>query len=255
LGAFAAATAVWLAAAPAWAIETGGPTQLPPPPPPPLTAPGAGAAPAPRSAPKPAATPPPPAAPVSSTASAGSGGSASVSESSAPAADTGTDVGPHALDTRWFIAPMLGFASHYLDFGLGLRGGKTLDNHIYVGGTFLYQLGEGGSYSGPTVNGVNTSASWSSSGFYIGPEGGYDFDLRVVVVRPMGLGLFSWTASTGGPAGGGSTSSTQVVAWPGCTVIWSVPHTDFFVGGDLRVVTVPGGSVGVYALAGMHFGS
>jgi hypothetical protein len=176
--------------------------------------------------------------------------------SSAPAADTGTDVGPHALDTRWFIAPMLGFASHYLDFGLGLRGGKTLDNHIYVGGTFLYQLGEGGSYSGTTINGISTSASWSSSGFYVGPEGGYDFDLRVVVVRPyMGLGLFSWTSSTGGPAGGGSTSSTQVVAWPGCTVIWSVPHTDFFVGGDLRVVTVPGGSVGLYALGGIHFGS
>jgi hypothetical protein len=190
-----------------------------------------------------------------SGSSNGASASVSVSASTPPAADT-IDDGPHALDTRWFVAPMLGFASHYLDFGLGVRGGKTLDNHIYIGGTFLYQLGEGGSYTGPTINGVSTSASWSSSGFYVGPEGGYDFDLRVVVVRPyIGLGLFSWTGSVSGPAGGGSSSSTQVVAWPGCTVIWNVPRTDFFVGGDLRVVTVPGGSVGFYALGGMHFGS
>jgi hypothetical protein len=138
---------------------------------------------------------------------------------------------------------MLGFATHYGDFGAGLRGGKTLDNHLYVGGTFLYQVGESW---GP----------WSSSSFYVGPEAGYDFDLRVVVVRPyMGLGLFTWTASTIGPAAGGSTSSTQVVAWPGCSVLWNVPGSDFFLGGDVRVVTVPGASLGVYALAGIHFGT
>ena len=231
--AFAAAT--FGVVAPAQAIETGGAPQLPPPPPPPLTAPPSGAPGAPRTAPKAAPAPPPPA-----SSSAGASASVGVSTSAPPAADAGPDTGPHALDTRWFIAPMLGFASHYLDFGFGLRGGKTLDDHIYIGGTFLYQIGEGGSVSGGTINGVSTSASWSSSGFYVGPEGGYDFDLRVVVVRPyMGLGLFSWTSSAFGPAGGGATSSTQLVAWPGCTVIWSVPHTDFFLGGDLRVVTVP----------------
>jgi hypothetical protein len=229
--------------APAHAIETGGAQQLPPPPPPPLTAapPGAGApAPAPAPAPtrrasKPSSSP----APTGSAPAA----SASVTASATPGADEGPDAGRHALDTRFFLAPTVGFASHYLDFGMGLRGGKTLDNHIYVGGSFLYQVGES---PGP----------WSTSAFYGGPEVGYDFDLRVLVVRPyMGLGLFSWTSSIVGPAAGGSTSTTQVVAWPGCSVIWNVPRSDFFVGGDLRVVTVPGGSVGLYALAGLHFGT
>ncbi len=222
-------------ASPAAAIETSGPAQLPPPPPPP-------AAPAPRARVAPAS-----AAPGSVGAAAG------------PSADLGPDTGPHAFDPRWFLAPMLGFASDYLNFGVGLRGGKTFDNHLYVGGTFLYQLGEsGGATTTVAVPGgpVTTSASWSSSGFYVGPEAGYDFDLRVVVVRPyMGLGVFSWTSSAAGPAAGGSTSTTQVVAWPGCTVLWNVPGSDFFLGGDVRLVTVPGGSIGLYALGGMHFGS
>jgi hypothetical protein len=258
----ASTLALVAAASPALAIETGG-SQLPPPPPPPLTAapPGAGApTPAPRAAPR---TPAPAPAPVSygsgAGASANAGASVTLAGSTQPS-DTGTDAGPHALDTRWFIAPMLGFASDYLNFGIGVRGGKTLDNHIYIGGTFLYSLGEGGSTNGVIVAGpngpINTSASWSTSGLYLGPEGGYDFDLKYVVVRPyMGLGIFTWTSSASGPASGGSTSSTQVVAWPGCTVIWNVPRSDFFLGGDVRVVTVPGGSVGVYALGGIHFGT
>jgi hypothetical protein len=84
----------------------------------------------------------------------------------------------HALDTRWFIAPLLGFASENLSFGIGVRGGKTLDNHIYIGGTFVYQTGDSGSYSASvtTPGGVvGASGSWSYNGFYVGPEGGYDF--------------------------------------------------------------------------------
>jgi hypothetical protein len=265
LTAATAAAIATLASAPARAIETGG-SQLPPPPPPPLTAAPPGAptpAPAPRSAPRPATAPASGASAGASVSAGGAGasGGASVTYAGAPPpADEAPDTGPHAFDTRWFVAPMLGFASDYLNFGIGVRGGKVLDNHIYIGGTFLYSLGEGGSTNGVVVAGpngpINTSTSWSTSGLYIGPEGGYDFDLRYVVVRPyMGLGIYTWTASAAGPAAGGSTSSTQVVAWPGCTVIWPVPHSDFFLGGDLRVLTVPGGSVGFYALGGMHFGS
>jgi|SRR5579859_2226785 len=257
-----ATLALLTASSPAWAIETGG-SQLPPPPPPPLSAapPGAAApAPAPRAAAKPLTTPASSnGAGDSATANGGtSGASASASVTYAGAsqpADEAPDSGPHAFDTRWFVAPMLGFASQYMNFGIGVRGGKVLDNHIYIGGTFLYSLGQGGTYSVVAPNGVVSSASWSTSSFYLGPEGGYDFDLRYVVVRPyMGLGVFSWP-SAAGPAAGGSTNNTQVVAWPGCTVIWPVPHSDFFLGGDLRVVTVPGGSVGFYALGGLHFGS
>src|SRR5258708_1391396 len=216
----ASALALIAGASPAFAIETGG-SQLPPPPPPPLTAapPGAVApAPAPRAAPRAAA--PAPVSNASGTGASANAGAAVTLAGATQPSDTGLDAGPHALGTHWVIAPMIGSASDCLNVGIGGRGGKTLDNHIYTGGTFLYSLGEGGSTNGVVVAGpngpINTSTSWSTSGLYLGPEGGYDFDLKYVVVRPyMGLGIFTWTSSASGPAAGGSTSSTQVVAWPG----------------------------------------
>ena len=246
LGAFVAASLAGVA--PCFAIETGQPPNLPPPPPPPLTTatPGTGAPPpAPRTT-RPA-TPPP--ASSSGTATAG-----------ASTADSGASYGAdHALDTRWFIAPLLGFASESLSLGLGVRGGKTLDNHIYIGGTFVYQVGESGNYSGTvTAPGttVTSSGSWSYNGFYIGPEGGYDFDLKVVVVRPyMGLGLFDLTGSASAGGVSGSGSSTRFVVWPGCTVIWNVPNSNFFVGGDIRLISLPDVALGIYAMGGIHLGS
>jgi hypothetical protein len=240
-----------LAASPSWAIETGAPPVLPPPPPPPLTSspPGAGApAPAPRSA-RPASSP------QSTTPSTGVSGGVGATAS----ADTGVSSSSSAgssFDTRWFIAPLLGYLSENLNFGIGVRGGKTLDNHIYIGGTFIYQLGE--STGGTATNGLGQSVNYSAStsGFYVGPEGGYDFDLRPIVLRPyLGLGLFSWTGSSSAAGVSASASGSQFVVWPGVTVLWSVPNTNFFIGGDARIVSVPGAAFGVYALGGMHFGT
>jgi hypothetical protein len=238
------------AVTPCFAIETGQPPNLPPPPPPPLTTatPGTGSAPPPSRAARPASS-----APASSSSSS----SASVGTSTA---DSGTsDGGLHALDTRFFIAPMLGYLSEDLDLGVGLRGGKTLDNHIYIGGTFVYQVGDSGSYSGTvTAPGttVTSSGSWSYNGFYIGPEGGYDFDLKVVVVRPyMGLGLFDLTGSASAGGVSSSGSSTRFVIWPGCSVIWNVPNSNFFVGGDVRLISLPDVALGIYAMGGIHLGS
>jgi hypothetical protein len=216
-----ALTAMTAVATPCLAIETGspgGPPSLPPPPPPPLTAapPGSGGvAPA---RPKPAA---------SGSVSTSTSTTSSTSTSAPPAAsDTGSG-GPHALDTRWFIAPVVGFLSDNYGLGLGVRGGKTLDNHIYIGGTFIDHFG---------TDGFNS--------LYVGPEGGYDFDLRYVVVRPyLGLGLFS------------DTGGSQFVVWPGCSVLWDIPGSNFFLVGDLRLVSAPLTPVGVYFMAGMHFGS
>ena len=241
---------------PCLAIETGQAPNLPPPPPPPMTTatPGTGGvAPAPRPKPQQAAPAPAPSSTASTPPASSSSSTASTANGST--ADTGTDSGPHALDTRFFIAPMLGYLSDYLDFGIGLRGGKTLDNHIYIGGTFIYQVGEGGSYGYVTPTGSGT-VSWSSSGFYLGPEGGYDFDVKYVVIRPyLGLGIFSWGSSASGPGGGASGSSTRFVVWPGASVIWNVPNSNFFLGGDVRLVSVPGTAFGIYAMGGLHFGS
>ncbi|HEY3819463.1 MAG TPA: autotransporter domain-containing protein [Polyangiaceae bacterium] len=233
---------------PCLAIETGQPPNLPPPPPPPLSTatPGTSApAPAPRST-RPPSSPPP-------------SSSASVTASSSTADSGASYAGGGALDTRWFIAPLLGFASDDLSLGLGVRAGKTLDNHVYLGGTFVYQVGDSGTYSGTvTAPGttVTSSASWSSSGFYLGPEGGYDFDLKAVVVRPyVGIGLYDLTS--GGSAGGfsGTSSTTFFVVWPGCSVIWNVPNSNFFVGGDARLITLPGTPLALYAMGGIHLGS
>ena len=48
-------------------------------------------------------------------------------------------------------------------------------------------------------------------------------------------------------------SGAQV--WLGGAVVWYVPNSNFFVGGDVRMITVPGTAVGLYAMGGMHFGS
>lgn len=233
---------------PCFAIETGQPPNLPPPPPPPLNT----SAPATTSAPPPSRTTHPASSPPASS-------SATVTASGSTADSGATFNGGGALDTRWFIAPMLGFASEDSSLGIGVRGGKTLENHIYIGGTFVFQVGESVSYgSTATVNGttVSSSGSASTNGFYLGPEAGYDFDLKAVVVRPyMGIGLFDVTGSGGGAGYSGSSSSTFFIIWPGCTVIWNVPNSNYFLGGDARLITIPGTAFGLYAMAGIHFGS
>jgi hypothetical protein len=170
------------------------------------------------------------------------------------------DDGRHALDTRISVAAMLGYSSDEMNFGVGVRAGKTLENHIYVGGNLVYQIGESSSGStSVSAPGVAANSSYSSgiSGLYVGPEGGYDFDLKYVVVRPyLGLGILWWTASVSAGGVSASTTDTKFVAWPGATVVWNAPDSAFFLGADLRFVSVPGGpAVGFFAFGGMHFGA
>jgi hypothetical protein len=164
--------------------------------------------------------------------------SSTSSSSSSPSVTTSDDSGPSggALDTRWALAGMIGVSTNYLDFGMGLRGGKTFDNHLYIGGSMLYHfVGAGGYYGG------------QASVFYIGPEGGYDFDLKAVVLRAyMGLGPAFFNA--------GPFSDTRFVVWPGASVLWSIPDSAWFIGGDVRFVSVPGGpAVGFFFTGGIHF--
>ena len=71
----------------------------------------------------------------------------------------------------------------------------------------------------------------------------------------MGLGLFDLTgsASAGGVSGGGS--DTRFVIWPGCSVIWNVPGSNYFIGGDARLISLPEVAFALYAMGGIHFGS
>jgi hypothetical protein len=145
--------------------------------------------------------------------------------------------------------------------GIGLRGGKSLDNHLYIGGSFVYHFGESTSVAvpNPAVPGQVVAGSTSVSAFYTGPEIGYDFDLKSVLLRAYGgLGIASIMHSQSVNVAGVpsySSSDTRFVVWPGCSVDWNVPHSSFFVGGDLRVVSVPDVAFSVFGFGGMFFGS
>jgi hypothetical protein len=158
-----------------------------------------------------------------------------------------------AIDpTGWSVAALLGFGvNNDVGFGLGARGGYTFDNHVYVGGTLLDHFGD---------DGLNL--------LLLGGEAGYDFIAGPVVIRAYGgLGFAVASISVGGtetvttPTGtttegsSVSTSSTNVVFWPGATVIYTFPQNPrFFVGGDARVYLVSGFSTfATYGFGGIHF--
>ncbi len=236
----AAGVTVALHAASALAIETGVPPQLPPPPPPPISQ---QPPPAPASTASRPSSPPPRSTPSSS--------SSSVVESSG---DSSNGASGGALDTRIALAGMLGVSTDCLGFGLGLRGGKTWDNHLYIGGSFVYHFAGCGYETVPAALG---NYSTSANAFYFGPEGGYDFDLKAVVLRAyMGLGVAFFNASVSGPGVNQSYSSNQFVVWPGASVIWDIPNQPWFIGGDIRFVSVPSGpAVGFFFWGGIHLGS
>src|SRR5205823_4103092 len=88
------------------------------------------------------------------------------------------------IDPRIAVAATLGYASDDLNFGVGVRGGKTLENRFHVGGAFQYHFGHSVT---ATAGGATAQASYSA--FYLGPEAGYDFDFEPVILRPyVGLG-------------------------------------------------------------------
>ncbi len=149
---------------------------------------------------------------------------------------------------------MLGVSTDCLGAGIGVRGGKTFDNHIYVGGSFLYHfMSCGVGTFGTAAGGYSVSAST----FYFGPEGGYDFDLKPVVLRAyLGVGPAFLNQSVSGPGVNLSNSQNEFVIWPGASVFWDIPDQAFFIGGDVRFVSVWNGpAVGFFVTGGIHFGS
>lgn len=150
------------------------------------------------------------------------------------------------------VAPLLGFSSDDLNLGLGVRAGRhAFLPELYLGGTFVYQVGHSVTTAMTTPAG-SVSAEASVSLFYVGPEGGYDFHVGPVIVRPyagLGVAWISASASAGGVKFSDTTS--KFVIWPGGMVLYDLPDSSFFLGGDLRLLTVPGGpALGIFAFAG-----
>jgi hypothetical protein len=141
-----------------------------------------------------------------------------------------------------------GFDDAY-KFGLGARGGYTLPQKVYIGGTFVYHFGESNSGGGVTV---------SEHLLYLGPEGGYDFAIPGVpqiLVRPyLGLGFESVSVSTSGSEFNGtgisglSGSNSGLSFWPGVTGLYSITP-NISAGLDARVVIATfGGSDATFAM-------
>jgi hypothetical protein len=131
-----------------------------------------------------------------------------------------------------------------------------MTSRIYLGGAFVYQLGH--EVSSAAAGGYTAKASMSA--FYIGPEVGYEFDVAPVRVRAYtGLGLMWFNASAsvsgpGAPSAEAHSSTNKFVLWPGVIAHYPLPGSSFFIGGDLRFVTVPDGpAAGLFALLGTRF--
>jgi hypothetical protein len=114
----------------------------------------------------------------------------------------------NASDSGVSVAALLGYSGNDLNMGVGARLGYTLPVvPVYLGGTFIYQLGQ--SQSGPGVD-------QSSHLYYFGAEGGYSISVDPVVIRPyIGLGPAIATSSFGGV----SSSTSKFAFWPGVDVL------------------------------------
>jgi len=144
----------------------------------------------------------------------------------ASAAWAQTDAAPDRQGASAGILIGYGFDSAY-KLGLGARGGYTLAQKIYIGGTFVYHFGESKS-----VEGVSASEHL----FYLGPEGGYDFVIPSVpqlLIRPyLGLGFESESVSL---TGGVSAGASGFAFWPAATGLYSFTP-NLSAGLDARVV-------------------
>ncbi len=162
-----------------------------------------------------------------------------------------------AADRPISIAPLAGFASDGLRFGLGIRAGYTFASEkgggAYVGGAFMYHLG----YSSELSFGGQSFGS-SVSAFYPSVEAGYDIRIKRLVVRPYGgVGLLVVNVSSTNASGQDtSVSGNSLAIYPGANISYDIPNTSVFVGGDARIL-VPfegsGVSFGAFGSAGMRF--
>jgi hypothetical protein len=156
-------------------------------------------------------------------------------------------VEPAQLHEGASIAGLVGFGANAYGFDLGVRGGYTLPNHVYLGGTFIFNTGLGG---------------WGA-GFTTGFEGGYEFAAGPVVVRPYGglgfvdenyNGYYGYAGNTynaqlcaegidnavycNNGNGFGSTT-TSFAFWVGGTAIYDFKGGPWFVAADIRMGDAP----------------
>jgi hypothetical protein len=139
------------------------------------------------------------------------------------------------------VAALLGYSTNNLNVGIGARIGYTLPAvPVYVGGTFVYQMGQSRS-----VPGVDQSSHL----YCFGAEGGYSIGVDPVVIRPyIGLGPAIASSSFGGV----SSSTSKFAFWLGVDVL--LPLGPLFIGVDGRYLGVSDSdALAIFVAAGLQF--
>jgi hypothetical protein len=149
---------------------------------------------------------------------------------------------------RLSAAPLFGFGTNDLGIGLGARAGYTFQTPFYLGATFLYHFGT-------DVDAPAGTSSAHARFMYPAVEGGYDFGIGPVLVRPYvgGGALFSTSTFQTG-AGERSASEQAVLIYPGITAAYVVHKSPLYLGGDTRVLiplATHGASWSLLATAGL----
>jgi hypothetical protein len=154
----------------------------------------------------------------------------------APAAAQAAPHTPH-----WSAAGLVGYGfEDYSNFGLGARFGYSLRNNIYLGGLFQYHFGESNE-----AGGFGVTADGHANVYYFGFEGGYDFHIDDVVIRPhagLGPGFQHGSFEACAPGFGCqdvSDTNTEFTFWFGGTVLYQVDD-QWFIGGDFRLPILDG---------------
>ena len=140
------------------------------------------------------------------------------------------------------------YGSENLNFGVGVRGGYTLSQSIYIGGVFDYWFGESEEQTVPGAGTISAKASaWDAMG-----EVGYDFGVSpTVVIRPFGgIGIFHVDGEACAPMiGCVEASDSEAGGAIGGQVLVRIDE-GFHVGAEVRVLIVDetafmfGGNVG-----------
>ena len=147
---------------------------------------------------------------------------------------------------RWSAAPLLGYGTADLKFGIGARAGYTFETPIYVGGTFLYHFGNSSVVSPAGASVVEADRRF----YYPAAEVGYDVGIGPVLVRPYGGAgvLFARTSLTSNGAVSDSATDKQLMIYPGVTAQYILPRSPLFLGGDMRVLLPLEGESAAFSL-------
>jgi opacity protein-like surface antigen len=141
------------------------------------------------------------------------------------------------------LAPLLGYATQGLNAGVGLRAGYTLKSKVYVGASFVYQHGMSLDVG---------SASLHAFAFYPSAEIGYEVQAGAWTIRPYaGAGVFFTKVSSSLPIP--DQSNETVALYPGLSVLFNIPGTAGFIGGDARLLIAEGRSLGGFVTGGVRF--